>query len=248
MRLVVVDDEPLARARLRRMLEELGGCEVVGEASDGREAEICIAQTRPDAVFLDIQMPYLDGLALAARSATLPPIVFVTAYDEFAVRAFEVGAIDYLLKPIRRERLAMTLDRLRQTQAPGGSHGSSRWLGAWLGKPEIPTPARIVCTSPDALQIFDAREITRFWASHKYTLFLADGAEQITDESLLALEERLEPLGFLRVHRGELVNMSHARTLTTQGGDAYLRLRDEQQVPVSRRRLSLVRARLIPRP
>lgn len=246
MRLLVVDDEPLARRRLRRLLEEIDGCEVVGEAGDGREAQACIARTRPDAVFLDIQMPQLDGLTLAAQSCSLPPVVFVTAYDAFAVRAFELGALDYLLKPISRERLALTLDRLRDVRASQQTGASGRLLGAWVARQSIPAPARLVCASQDELRVFDARQITRFWASSKYTLFLADGAEQLTDESLQTLQERFEPFGFLRVHRAELVNMSHARALTTHGGEAVLWLTDDQQVPVSRRRLGAVRARLLP--
>lgn len=244
MKILIVDDEAPARRRLRRLLEELSEPDIVGEARDGEEARDCIERLRPDAVFLDIHMPRLDGLTLAARACSLPPIVFVTAYDEFAVRAFEIGAVDYLLKPIRSERLELTLARLRASSRARPDHAASQVVSALATRSGVPPAARIVCVSQDQLQIFDAREITRFWSSDKYTLFRGKGAEQLTSESLTVLETRLQPFGFMRVHRGELVNLAHAQTLVLTQGEATLRLSDGQELSVSRRRVAAVKAAL----
>jgi DNA-binding LytR/AlgR family response regulator len=230
VRILVVDDEAPARSRLVRLLDEVPGTSVVGEASTGREALAAIETLKPDVVLLDVEMPELDGLRVAAQA--LPPVIFVTAYDRHAVPAFEVDAVDFLLKPVRRERLAQALERAarRLVSAPAGAGDG--------------TMPRIVAVDRGATRIFDARRLTRFWASEKYTLFVADGAECLTVESLAALESRLAPHGFVRVHRGELVRLSAVRGLRYQDGNVEAELEDGQVARVSRRSVATLKAEL----
>ncbi len=232
-----MDDEEPARRRLTRMLQGLDGVEVVGEAGDAEETLRRVAELRPDLLLLDIHLPGMDGLTLAQRHADLPPIIFVTAHDEHAVQAFEVNAVDYLLKPVRQERLAAALERARQRrlaprEAVSRALDTVRPAGA---------STRIVTSTAGTLRFFDARDITRFWSSDKYTVFLADGVEQMTEESLSTLEERLRGAGFLRVHRGELVHAGSIKALRGEDGLHEVVLRDGQVARVSRRLLAEVK-------
>jgi DNA-binding LytR/AlgR family response regulator len=225
MRVLVVDDELPARRRLIRMLARVAGVEVVGEAGDGAEARRQIAALRPDVVLLDIQMPEIDGIELAEAGADLPAIIFVTAHSQYAVRAFEVAASDYLLKPVQQVRLEQALARVQL-------------------RPVEPPAVRISARSGGAVRLFDPRTITRFHASDKYTLFHVGAAEYMLDDSLTTLEARLAGLGFVRVHRSELVNLAAARALHMQNGVVMLELSDGQRAPVSRRAVAALKRRL----
>jgi DNA-binding LytR/AlgR family response regulator len=238
MKVLIVDDEAPARRRLRRMLDQLGGIELVGEADGGLSALREIERLQPDLLLLDIEMPDLDGMALAARYAHLPPVVFVTAHDEYAVRAFEANAIDYLLKPVRAERLA---EALKRAQARTRSAAESFGALPPIGKSEIP---RVVTHERETIRFFDARTITRFWASEKYTLFFADNKEHLTEEPLSALAERLAPWGFFRVHRAELIRITAVRALTSGDGIHEVRMEDGQIARVSRRLVGLLKKEL----
>jgi DNA-binding LytR/AlgR family response regulator len=238
MKVVVADDEEPARRLLVRLLGEIGGIEVVGEAATGVDALAIVGRTRPDVLLLDIDMPEMDGLELAARHADLPPVVFVTAHDEHAVRAFELDAVDYLLKPVGRERLAAALQRAR---ARAGAGPADAALLAHARTDGIP---RVVVRERDAILVFEATAIDRFHAADKYTLFTVEGREHATEESLLALEVRLAAHGFVRVHRGELVRISAIRALTTRDGMHEAQLRDGSSVRVSRRSLAALKAAL----
>jgi DNA-binding LytR/AlgR family response regulator len=235
MRVLVVDDEPPARRHLIRMLSAMPGVEVAGEAEDGMAAVAAIARVRPELLLLDIHMPGLDGLALAARYAELPPVVFVTAYDEHAIRAFELGAIDYLMKPVRPERLALALER---AAARGSARAGFAALVA-LGV-ETAQPPRVVVNDRGAIRLFDARQITRFRAVDKYTAFVVAGEEHLTEEPLAALEQRLAPHGFVRVHRGELVALPAIASFA----DQQVRLCDGQVARVSRRLVGALKKQL----
>jgi DNA-binding LytR/AlgR family response regulator len=235
---VVVDDEPPARGRLIRMLEAVGDVEVVGDAACGTSALDVVARTRPDLLVLDIHLPGMDGLALAARYAELPPVVFVTAYDEHAIRAFELGAIDYLLKPVRPERLARAIDRARARLAP------ARDGFAALPPPAAPEAPRVVTRGRGTIRLFDACAITRFHATDKYTAFVVDGEEHLTEEPLAALADRLAGHGFVRVHRGELIAVSAIEALVSDDAGHIARLRDGQVARVGRRVLASLKKQL----
>jgi DNA-binding LytR/AlgR family response regulator len=233
MNVLLVDDEELARRRLRRLLASRPDVLVVGEAADGEEALEWLHRASPDVLLLDIRMPGLDGLALARHQRPLPPIVFITAYDVHAVEAFEVNAVDYLLKPVRRERLFAALDRVSE-RPKRLSIDSERALALLAGET---TSTRVITRGVGTMRFYDALKITRFWASEKYTLFLADGEEQVTEEPLAELEKRLAAHGFFRVHRGELVNLGRVKSLVGTGGFHEVELDDGQRVRVSRRML-----------
>jgi len=238
MKVAIADDEAPARKLLRRLLDELGGIEVVGEAATGLEALTLVGQTRPDVLLLDIDMPEMDGLELAARYAPLPAIVFVTAHEEHAVRAFEVDAVDFVLKPVRRERLAAALARARARSSAGAPEAKA------LGRVRTDGVPRVVAHEGNTVLVFEASSIDRFTASEKYTVFRVDGREHMTEESLVRLEARLAEHGFLRVHRGELVRVAAVRALTSEGGVHEARLRDGAIVRVSRRSVAALQAAL----
>ncbi len=221
MRILIVDDEPLARRRLARLVAELGQDEVIGEAEDGVAALEAIDRLGPDVVLLDISMPGLDGLAVAAARHDVA-VIFTTAHPEHAVTAFEVEAIDYLLKPIARDRLEAALSRARRHRRT----------------------IRLTARAGDTTRVFDAARVARYTARDKYTTCELDGEELVLDESLNTLEARLEPLGFVRVHRAELIDL--ARVARTHGRDGRLELEldDGAIVRVSRRLAPDVRRRM----
>lgn len=232
---LIVDDEDHSRRRLKRMLEQLGNVRVVGEAANGDQALVMIRETRPDVVFLDICMPGLDGMTLVCREPNLPPIIFVTAHNEYAVQAFDAAAVDYLLKPVSDERLAQSVERLR---ARGGISNSAQLadllrglIGDQLGR----ASPRVVAQDRDRMRIFDANTIARFCAADKYVIFWHEGREMLLDESLSMLESRLPAETFMRVHRGEIVNLRLVKALVRDGETMVLELSDGQKVPVSRR-------------
>jgi two-component system LytT family response regulator len=233
MKALIADDEPLARARLARMLRAIEGVDVVGEATDGLDALNQIRELRPDVVFLDIRMPEIDGLAVAASREPMPAIIFTTAYQEYAVQAFEVGVVDYLLKPIERDRLTKAIDRLRARTPSNAVPDVEQALRRVLLQS---ASARRICAQQGGqLHVFDARQITRFFATDKYTIFLFEGREYLLEESLAQLEGRLAAHGFQRVHRSELVNLAQVRTLADDANGAVVTLSDGQQARVSRR-------------
>ncbi len=243
MRVLVVDDEPIARRRLVRMLQRLPDVEVAGQASDGIEALERIKELRPDLVLLDIRMPGLDGISVAASSHALPPIVFTTAYSEYALDAFGVAAVDYLLKPIKRERLEAAIERIRsRAAAPDGAQLER--LVEQLAQATPVEPAPVTARLGATVHVFDPREIDRFYASAKYTLFRRDGREYVLDETLASLERRLAQVGFLRVHRSELINLKRIKALRMEDGRTLIELADGQTAPVSRRLAGELRERL----
>jgi len=251
VRALVVDDEGPARRRLARMLEAIAGVRVAAELEDAAALEDALLRHSADVIFLDIRMPGVDGMSFAQAHPGLPPIVFVTAHDRYAVSAFGVEAVDYLLKPVRPERLAAAVDRVRRLQARPRSSGDAAPAPTQPAAPSPPphasvtsAPPRVVSGTRQLLELFDAREITRFWASDKYTLFRAGGEEHLTEEPLTALEERLERFGFLRVHRAELVRTDAVRALRLVDGHYELSLSDGQHARVSRRALPAIKVAL----
>jgi DNA-binding LytR/AlgR family response regulator len=239
VRTLIVDDEAVARRRMRRLVDALGDLEVVGEAADGREALDAIRALRPELVFLDIRMPEIDGLDLAFCVAGGPAVIFVTAYDEYAVRAFEAAAVDYLLKPVDPERLAVAVARAR------GRAVTPEALELALRRAlRRPDPQRIAARRGDTVELLDPQVVPRVRAEQGYAVLSLGGHEYVLDESLVALEARLAEWGFVRTHRAELVNLHHVRTLRRDGDAGWLDLADGQSAPVSRRFLPEVKRRL----
>lgn len=243
MRVLIVDDEAPARRRLARMLERIEGVTVAGEAEDADEARERVRASRPDVVLLDIHMPQEDGLSLAMWSE-LPPVIFVTAHDEHAVAAFELAAVDYLLKPVAMPRLQAALTRARERQASVDPAALAQALRAAMPDATSTAVPRITARDGSTLHVFDARALSRLSARDKYCVFDRDGIEYVLDDTLSALERRLAPHDFLRVHRGELVNLAHVVALHGTDAGAHVELSDGAKVPVSRRLLPEVRKRL----
>lgn len=266
LRVLVVDDEAPARRRLERMISDLPGAELVGVAEGGRRALELAAATAPDVALLDIRMPDVDGLEVARR---LPPgiaVVFTTAHSDFAVDAFEAEAVDYLLKPVRRARLEAALRRVRERRAPGAGEATLDGLGAERlarlmerlaarldGVPSLPStagapgaegPTPVVARRGGSSYYFDPRAIDRFTAVAKYVELTWRGEAFTTEESLLALAHRLEPWGFFRVHRSELVRLAAVRAVHTGPRGAAVELDDGRRVAVGRRRLAGLRQAL----
>jgi len=234
LRALIVDDEPLARARLARLLRVEGGVEVIGEAGDGEAALARIRELWPDIVFLDIRMPGLDGLAVASADEPLPAIVFTTAHQEHAVEAFELDAVDYLLKPVQKERLTRALLRVRarsQAENPPPAGRGSR-------------PRRLCVQEGGAFHVFETRGITRFHAADKYTVFVCDGREHLIEESLSTLESKLSGHGFFRAHRSELLNLDHVRSVASDEDGGVVIMSDGQRAKVSRRHAAALKRAL----
>ena len=222
------------------MLAAHDDLEILGEAGDGREALERIQDLGPDVVFLDIRMPELDGLELARRLEDVQ-VVFTTAYDEYAVEAFETSAVAYLLKPIDKKRLAAAIDKVRSQQSRSGDQDIEHLLRRIASRDE---PPRITARRGDSIRVFDPREISRFHAQDGYTGFRHEGRVFLLDDTITGLAERLADWGFVRIHRGELVNLSHVKALRREDDQSLVELADGQRAPVSRRHLKELKQRL----
>jgi DNA-binding LytR/AlgR family response regulator len=238
VKVLVVDDEAPARRRLLRMLAGIDDVVVVGEAADGIEARAQIDAHAPDLVLLDIHMPELDGLALA-RDPGMPAVVFTTAHADHAVVAFELAAVDYLLKPIERERLERAIDRARVAARLDGVQ-VDQVVRAAQGH----EPMRLAAKDGARVHLFDVAEITCLVAQDKYVVTWHGGREYLLDDSLAVLEPRLAPLGFVRVHRSALVRLDAVTSIVGDAGGARVELKDGRSAPVSRRELPVLRRRL----
>ncbi|HWA15326.1 MAG TPA: LytTR family DNA-binding domain-containing protein [Gemmatimonadales bacterium] len=254
LRALVVDDEPLARRGVRQLLGAHPDITVAREARDGREALQALATDVFDLVFLDIQMPGLDGLAVIRQHGVqrMPPVVFVTAHDQFAVRAFDAQALDYLVKPIGAARFDATIARVRERLRLESSAARAQQLAALLGAavPEPPAPAdrRVAVTAGDRQLLLDPEEIDWIEADdYHVTIHVRDQSYRVRS-SLSAMADRLDPGRFLRVHRSALVAMDRIRELLpgSDDADAIVVLRTGRRLPVSRRRLPELRRRLRP--
>jgi len=240
MKLLIVDDEPLARERLATMLAEVPDCELVGQAGNGREAVERAAQSGADAVLLDIAMPVMDGLEAARHLAKLEPppaVIFCTAYDEHALQAFEAAAVDYLVKPVRRERLLEALERARRHR----SALSARAADAEPGRQRSHLSARL----RGSLRLIPIEDVYYLQAEEKYVLVHHARGEDLIEESLKSLEAEFGDR-FLRIHRNCLVasdEFQELRRLPDGQAQAILR-HGTTPLEVSRRCLPGLRERL----
>jgi len=245
MNVLIVDDEAPARDRLRRILEEDGTHAVVGEAANGEEALRMVERLEPDVVLLDIRMPGLSGIETAQHLNTFdkpPAIVFATAYDEYAIDAFEASAVGYVLKPVRRERLNQALELARRLSAGKLSEVTS--------KPGLGERRNHLCTrSLGELKLIPIADIFFVVADQKYVNVTHRNGRDLIDDSLKSLEEEF-PDVFVRIHRGALVAVSSIDSLKkTADGQTQVALRggaphDADRLIVSRRHLTNVKRRL----
>lgn len=221
MRILIVDDEAPARAKVRRYVGEYADVEVVGEAENGVEAVERISDLRPDLVFLDVQMPELDGFGVidAIGTESMPHVVFVTAFDEYALKAFEVRALDYLLKPFTPERFAAVMDRAREEVARTSSAGSDELRGkleallaaATSGRPRY--LQRILVHQENKAFLLPVDRIDRVEADRNYVRLHSRGSAFTLRGSITSLAERLDPEKFLRINRSEIVRLDAVKEL-----------------------------------
>lgn len=241
LRTLIVDDEPLARQVLREELEEIPAVSVIGEAENGERALDLIQELAPDLVLLDIQMPAVDGFEVVRRlRGPLPSIVFVTAFSEHALRAFEVGAADYLLKPVHPDRLRQAVERGRVR--PASAKRVADTLNAErAGLPRV--ASKIVARKGHDYYLLNHDEIYAFQADGELVWVLTDSERYLATETLKALEEKLLEGGFCRVHRGALVNLAKVRKLTGISSQRWLlTLSNGVQLTASKRLAPAIRA------
>jgi two-component system, LytTR family, response regulator len=245
IRTLLVDDEELARATLKRALlaaPEFAGFEIVGEAANGVEALEAVEEYRPDLIFLDIEMPGFGGFEVIQQLSNVPAIVFVTAYDEYAVRAFEANALDYLLKPVQPERLQRALGRIRQRFTASAAERSREQdermaeVIALAANRSGPLK-RIAARRGKRIAIVPLREIVRIEIEDKLVFACTAKERLLIEKSIGELEELLQPSGFLRISRGELVNLEMVRELAPYfSGTWRVKLANGEERDVSRER------------
>ncbi len=238
---LIVDDEAPTRVRLRQMLAAHADVEVVGEAGTGVQAMEMAAELRPDVILLDIQMPGSSGLDVAAcLPKPRPHVVFCTAFDQYAVEAFELHAVDYLLKPIGRARLAQTLERVRSLVSAGsgatGGDGQEAALDRAIRRQQ-PAPARFLVRSGAHYLVVGEARVLYFGTEGSLTRLAADSGQYWMDPSLNELEERLDPARFFRISRAALINLNAVtEVVPVSGGSGEVVLKNGHRLDVSRRR------------
>jgi two-component system, LytTR family, response regulator len=234
---IIADDEILARQKLRQLLQDEPEISIAGEGASALETIDLVQLTRPDLVFLDIQMPGMDGFdiisALAENQVVPPPrIIFTTAYDQYALKAFEINAIDYLLKPFTRDRLRQAVQRAKEqlhlaAELPDQGRQSSSAKGY---------TSRIVFKSKGRILFLPISDIRWIAAEENYVRICTEGESHLLRETMARFESRLDPNSFIRVHRSAIVNLQYVREIRrdSQDGESLVLMHDGQKVPVSR--------------
>jgi two-component system LytT family response regulator len=236
IRALVVDDEPLARAGLRELLAAEGDVEIAGECGDGLAALTFLNREKIDLLFLDVQMPELDGFETLAAiaNAPLPAIIFVTAYDEYALRAFEVHAVDYLLKPLNPERFRAALAHAREQIQVRREHALPPNLAALLANRFKPLE-RVLIKNGGRYLVVRTHEVDWISAEADYACLHVQDKKHLLRETLSALEQKLDPQKFLRVHRSAIVNLDRIQAMESLShGELVLILKNGARVTASR--------------
>ena len=244
LRTLVVDDEPVARRVLREELESIGDVEIVGEADNGLSALEQIAARRPDLVLLDLQMPGMGGLDVVRKirgGERLPAIVIVTAYDKYALEAFDAGAVDYLLKPIGQERLAEAVERARRITGREAVERLAH-LQEIADPASGPLPRKIVGKVGEEYFLLNAGEIYAFQAEGDIVWIITAKRKYMATQTLKVLDQRLRNTSFHRIHRNALVNVDHVRKMSALSSQRWLiTLSNDQEFIASKRQARSVR-------
>jgi len=248
LRAFLIDDEPLAVKRLARMLDATGRVEIVGRATNPVDGLAEVAAQPVDVLFLDIHMPGLSGFQVVERVPPGPMVVFTTAHDEHAVQAFEVNAVDYLLKPIERRRLDNALDRVAaRLAAPGGDDVRDALGRLAQHLRTAPFLEHLASRTRDRVQLIPVAEVTHVLAKDRATYAVTVSTQHMLDTTLAELERRLDPAQFLRINRGILVNVAWVGELQVDpDGHLVVRLKDgpRSELAVSRDRVRALKERL----
>ncbi len=244
MKVLIVDDEPIARGVLREELESIPDVRVVGEAGDGKDALRKIAKLRPDVVFLDLQMPVMSGFEVVRNLSgpALPVVVIVTAYDRHAIEAFEAGAIDYLLKPVGEARLRASVDRARRLLGRPAAIAERAGKIAAAQPAGAPRGRKVVGRSGQEFFLIDLDEVLAFQAERELVWIVTARQRLLATESLRSIEERLAEPRFQRVHRNAIVNVDHVRKMSALSSQRWLiTLSNALQLVVSKRQAHTIR-------
>jgi two-component system LytT family response regulator len=239
---LIVDDEPVGRRILREELEQMDDIALIGEAEDGASALTAIRDLSPDLVFLDLQMPGLGGFDVIRKlepGARIPLIVIVTAWDQYAIQAFEAGAIDYLLKPISQERLARAVDRALKLRARPAEVAQQLANVSEVAERSV---RRIVAKSGDEYLLLNASEVLAFEADGDLVWIITAKKRYLATQSLKVIQDKLRNTNFRRIHRKALVNIDHVRKMSTLSSQRWLlTLANNQEFIVSKRQAHNVR-------
>jgi two-component system LytT family response regulator len=250
MRAFLVDDEALALKRLSRMLTATGRVEIVGTHIDPVEAVADILNLKPDVLFLDIEMPGMTGFEMLAKLDPQPVIVFTTAYDRYALQAFGVNSVDYLLKPFEQAQLNRALDKIERMRGGTEPRQEIRELLDRLSAVAAPRPdypARIASRIGERVEFVDLARVTHFFAADKLTYAATPAKNYVVDHTIQELEQKLDPRKFIRIHRATLVNLDQLHDLHAWfAGRMMVRLKDEKktELAVSRDRVKTLKERL----
>jgi two-component system LytT family response regulator len=248
LRAYVVDDEGLAVQRLTRLLTDTGRVTVAGSSTDPHEALAALRKADVDIVFLDIQMPEMTGLELVEQLDRHLPVIFTTAYDRYALEAFAVNSIDYLLKPIEAARLEKALDKLERLSGPGPGVPDIRALAKQLAKELAPGRRleRIASRVGERTTVLDVAHVTHFFARDKLTFAVAGGREHVVDFTMAQLESHLDARRFVRIHRATIVNAAFVQELYPGVDGLIVRLKDgsKTELSVARDRVRELKDRL----
>ena len=239
IRTLIVDDEPLARQRLRKLLEADPDIAILGECGDGQQAVVGVRELCPDLVFLDVQMPALDGFGVlqALAGTVLPVVIFVTAHDRYALKAFEVHALDYLLKPFDKARFAAALERAKAQVRQGSAANLSERLGQLLQSVDGRRrgPERLMVKSGGRIYFVRLGDIDWIEAAGNYVRLHVGKEDHLLRESLTALEKKLDPGRFARIHRSTIVNLERIREIQPAfHGDYVVIIAGGQELALSR--------------
>jgi two-component system LytT family response regulator len=236
IRVAIVDDEPLARAVVREYLATVAGVEIVAECANGFEAVKVVSELHPDLLFLDVQMPKLDGFEVLELVGGDVAVIFVTAYDQYALRAFDVHAVDYLLKPFSPERLGEALararDRLQRGERAPASVTSELVAAA---RPAASTRGRVLVRDGPRVHVLPLEKIEFVQAQDDYVSYRCEGKDYLKEQTLAQAEAALDPVKFVRIHRSYLLNLDCLARIETGEGDTRIAiLNDGRRLPVSR--------------
>jgi two-component system LytT family response regulator len=239
LRVYLVDDEPLALERLRRLLDNTGRVEVTGFTTKPEEAVAALTRNPPDVCFLDIQMPRLNGFEVLAQLPSQPIVVFTTAYNQYALQAFGENAVDYLLKPVEPETLERALNKVERLRGAGPSaqpdlQALLRQIADSLRQGKAEFPSRIASRLGDRLWFLDLDRVSHFYAEDKLTYAVSEGKAYCVDHAIAELERKLDPSQFARIHRGTLVNLAWIEEVSSlPGGALNVRMKDAKNTDLT---------------
>jgi two-component system LytT family response regulator len=242
IRALIIDDEELARELIKNYLKNQSGIEVVGECENGFEGARSIAELKPDLVFLDIQMPKLNGFELLELIDTPPEIIFITAHNEFAIRAFEMNAVDYLLKPYSQDRLIAAVEKAREKILTGGEKAKINQL---IQQPLTEKLERIVVKSGTKIKVIPVDRILYLEAQDDYIMVYTDEGKHLKQGTMKYYEDHLDPSRFIRVHRSYIVSIEQVVQLEPYAKDNYIvKMKKGTALKISRNGLKNLRDKL----